>query len=94
MLKKLLTLLGKLKRLVCWMSDEYKKKLAIRQAYKRLFDSKDGKLVMEDLEKVLGYTVTIFDPNSHRMAVNEGGRSALLYIKDQMDVEHVIKRNE
>jgi len=74
------------------MSSEYKRQMALRKAYKRLFNSEDGLKVMEDLKARLGYDKTVFNDNPYRAACNEGGRSALCYIIEQMDVDKLIQK--
>lgn len=50
------------------------------KAYKRLFESRDGKLVLKDLMKSLHFTHSTFDPIPSVHAFREGQRDALMRI--------------
>jgi len=49
-------------------------------AYKRTFDSSDGKLILNDLFKSCHMTTSTMDSNPHETAFNEGARSVVLRI--------------
>ena len=54
-----------------------KESFAIAEAYKRVFETTDGQVVLDDLRKA--YTKhTSFDPNPHTMAFLEGHRNVIL----------------
>jgi len=53
-----------------------------QQLYQRVFNTEDGKLVLEDLEKRCFIKHTTFDENHGKMSLNEGRRSIYVYIKD------------
>lgn len=73
------------------MTDEKKELI---KAYKRLFNSPDGEIVLKDLSRNIGIdrsTYEIGSRNVEDMLYREGGRSLYLYIKG--NVEQVIKEN-
>lgn len=49
-------------------------------AYKRFFDTEDGKLILKDLMKSCHFMSSTMDVNSHETAFNEGARSVILRI--------------
>ena len=52
-------------------------------AYKQIFNSDNGKKVLEDLEKRCSYhTTTHIKGDSHESAYLEGARSVVLFIKN------------
>ena len=52
-------------------------------AYKQIFNSDNGKKVLEDLEKRCSYhTTTHIKGDSHESAFLEGARSVILFIKN------------
>lgn len=57
----------------------------MRRAYRRVFNSKDGRKVLDDLRLRLGQDKSVFDPNPYVAACNEGARSVYCYIADQLD---------
>ena len=55
-------------------------------AYKQVFESDDGKKVLEDLEKRCGFhTTTHIKGDSHESAFLEGTRSVILFIKNMLN---------
>lgn len=54
--------------------------------YKRVFDTDDGKIVLDDLMRSCHMKNTTFDGDIHRMAFNEGARSVVLRILETMNV--------
>lgn len=74
------------------LSKDARDRLEIRKAYKRIFESDDGRKVMADLEKQFGYNRPIYDDNPHKHACNEGARWAVLYIKQETDVDSLAER--
>jgi hypothetical protein len=69
------------------MSDAHNKRvMETRAAFLRLFNSADGDLVMQELERFGGADRCSFaagDP--HRTAFNEGRRSVVLHIRSMME---------
>ena len=64
------------------MEDQVNK---LKEYYKMVFESDDGKIVMTDLEKRCHYKVTtIVRGDSHESAYMEGQRSVLLFIKNML----------
>ena len=58
---------------------------ALREAYKQIFNSDEGKLVMSDLEKRCHFmSTTNVKGDSHESAYMEGQRSVLLFIKKML----------
>jgi len=49
-------------------------------AYKRVFESSDGKVVLKDLMKCCNFTNSSVGKDSHETYFNEGSRSILLRI--------------
>ena len=70
------------------MSDlkQFEKQLKeIREAYKMIFDSDEGKIVLSDLEKRCHFwSTTNVKGYSHESAYMEGQRSVLLFIKSML----------
>lgn len=50
------------------------------RAYKRVFDSKDGKLVLNDLMKSCHMMTTTFDKDPYETHYNEGARGVVIRI--------------
>lgn len=63
------------------------RKEAIIRAYKRLFDSDDGKVVLQDLAKSCNFSLSSFDSDPYRTAYNEGVRSVILRLFDILDTD-------
>lgn len=64
------------------IENEKKQQERIR-AYKRLFKTDDGKVVLEDLERFCGFyntSVSEQDPNAYQTFFNEGKRRVYLRI--------------
>ena len=54
-------------------------------AYKQVFNSDNGKKVLEDLEKRCSYhTTTHIKGDSHESAYLEGARSVVLFVKNML----------
>jgi len=74
------------------MSDlkQFEKQLKeIREAYKMIFDSDEGKIVLSDLEKRCHFwSTTNVKGDSHESAYMEGQRSVLLFIKQMLQKEN------
>lgn len=56
-------------------------------AYNRLFSSHDGKIVLQDLMQQHNVLKPIFDADPQKMALNEGGRNAILRIMKFLSIE-------
>ena len=57
----------------------------LREAYKQIFNSDDGKVVISDLEKRCHFmSTTNVKGDSHESAYMEGQRSVLLFIKSML----------
>ena len=57
----------------------------LREAYKHIFNSDEGKLIISDLEKRCHYhSTTNVKGDSHESAYMEGQRSVLLFIKSML----------
>tara|TARA_B100000029_G_scaffold277031_1_gene271521 strand:- start:1857 stop:2069 length:213 start_codon:yes stop_codon:yes gene_type:complete len=55
-------------------------------AYKQVFESDNGKKVLEDLEKRCSYhSTTHIKGDSHESAFLEGARSVVLFIKNMLN---------
>jgi hypothetical protein len=56
----------------------------IKQAYKITFNSKEGQIVLNDLEKRTGVHTTTFDKDPYVSANLEGMRAVTLFIKSML----------
>ena len=57
----------------------------LKEAYKRIFESDDGNIVIKDLEKRCHFmSTTNVKGDSHESAYMEGQRSVLLFIKSML----------
>lgn len=64
-------------------AENEKKCQELKQAYRRLYQSDDGKIVYEDLEKFCGFnntSVSERDPNAYQTFFVEGKRRVFLRI--------------
>ncbi len=69
--------------------------LELHRAYKRLFESADGRAVMADLEQRGCFLRSSFSQDRGRTAFNEGRRSLVLHVKHMIDETNFIpKENE
>ena len=67
-------------------TDSNKVLISLIKNYKIVFNSDDGKKVIEDLEKRCHEFVTTHDKtNSHETAFLEGQRSVLIFIKSMIN---------
>ena len=58
----------------------------LRKIYQRTFESKDGKVILEDLANVSGmYRINFVQNNSEHTAFLEGQRALFLYICSQLE---------
>ena len=61
----------------------------LREAYKQIFNSDDGKIVLSDLEKRCHFwSTTNVKGDSHESAYMEGQRSVLLFIKSMLQKDN------
>ena len=61
----------------------------IREAYKMIFESDEGKKVLSDLEKRCHFmSTTNVKGDSHESAYMEGQRSVLLFIKSMLQEDN------
>ena len=56
------------------------KQAEVIRAYNRLFNTTDGKLVLEDLKQAHGINRPTFDVNTNLMSMREGERNVVLRI--------------
>ena len=60
----------------------------LKDAYKRIFNSDEGKLILSDLEKRCHFwSTTNVKGDSHESAYMEGQRSVLLFIKQMLQTK-------
>ena len=60
----------------------------LREAYKQVFNSDEGKLIISDLEKRCHFmSTTNVKGDSHESAYMEGQRSVLLFIKQMLQTK-------
>ena len=70
------------------MADNNSDKLkGLRNDYKKLFESEEGKRVLKDLERVCLYRATTFDKDPGVMAFQEGLRGVYLHITTLMNMD-------
>ena len=61
----------------------------IQEAYKQIFNSDDGKVVLSDLQKRCHFwSTTNVKGDSHESAYMEGQRSVLLFIKSMLQKDN------
>lgn len=68
--------------------------LQLHRAYRRLFESADGRTVMEDLEQRGSFLRSTFSIDPGRTAFNEGRRSLVLHVKHMLDETNFINHKE
>ena len=61
--------------------------MELREAFKTAFATKDGQIVMEDLELRFHMKTPTFVPDSNEAAYKEGQRSVVLFIHNML-AEH------
>ena len=60
----------------------------LKDAYKRIFNSDEGKIIISDLEKRCHFlSTTNVKGDSHESAYMEGQRSVLLFIKQMLQTK-------
>ena len=70
------------------MSEEFgQKQLKKEEAYRRIFDSVDGKTVLKDLGYFCFENDSTFDKDERVTSFNEGRRSVILFIKRMIDTD-------
>lgn len=60
--------------------EQAEKQLSKAKAYKIVFGSKEGKVVLDDLFRNHRMMDSVFDKDTHKMAMNEGERNVVLRI--------------
>lgn len=66
-----------------------RRKQDLTDAYKRLFETPDGELVLEHLMKIsFIFSTTMVVGDSHLTAMNEGQRRLVLSIMKQLNLNH------
>ena len=70
--------------------------LKLQQAYSKTFKSKEGQVVLEDLEKICFENTSTINESVIAMASNEGMRMVMLHIKTRikMNLKTIPKREE
>lgn len=61
------------------------KRESLKNAYKSVFNSPDGKKILEDLLGVTGYKDKIFDSDTNKTFFNLGKRSVYLHILSKIE---------
>ncbi len=56
----------------------------LRQAYRTLFDSADGKIVLDDMDIRFHMKSSTYVPDSNEAAFREGQRSVLLFLHNML----------
>jgi len=59
----------------------------VKTAYRQLFESSDGRIVLDDLADEAGDGRDIFSPNANKTNYAVGKRALLVYIKKMMKEE-------
>lgn len=62
-----------------------KKRKLMDSAYKRVFNTPDGRLILQDLIEQHGVLHSVFDQNPNLMALREGERNVVLRILSLID---------
>ncbi len=68
------------------------KPLELHRAYKRFFETKDGEIVMNDLEQRGCFLRSTFSTDRGRTEFNEGRRSVILHVKHMLDETNFIHK--
>ncbi len=70
--------------------------LKLQKAYSDTFKSKEGQIVLEDLQKICFKNTTTVNENIIAMASNEGMRMVMLHIETRMKMtlKNIPKREE
>lgn len=63
------------------------KKIELVRAYKKVFESVEGKLIMADLVRECGVLKNSFRGNHDEFLINEGKRNVALYILSNTNVD-------
>ncbi|MGE4193682.1 MAG: hypothetical protein AB7E51_09865 [Pseudodesulfovibrio sp.] len=66
--------------------------LELHRAYRRLFESADGRVVMDDLEKRGCFLRPTYSTDRGRTEFNEGRRSLVLHMKQMLDENNFIEK--
>ena len=69
------------------MPNDIQKIKELKQLYQNVFESVDGKKVLEHLENKLFIKRSTLNSDSLRMAFNEGQRSVVLHIRNMMNID-------
>lgn len=59
----------------------------LRNDYKKIFESEEGKRILEDLAKICHYRTPTFDKDALVMAFQEGLRTVYLHITTMMTID-------
>ena len=65
--------------------------LELHRAYRRMFETPDGKTVMDDLEKRGCFLRSSYSTDPGRTQFNEGRRSLILHVKHMLDETNFMK---
>jgi hypothetical protein len=65
-------------------SEVAKDRQKIKNAYRRLFESADGRAVLDDLSREVGEDRDIFAPTPNETVYAVGKRAVLIYVKNMM----------
>jgi hypothetical protein len=69
------------------MDEQTERILKLCEAYRKLFDTPDGKKVLSDLEDFGFYHDSTFSGDVSHIAFNEGRRSVVLHIRNMMNTD-------
>lgn len=64
----------------------------LKVAYRKCFESEDGKKVLSDLERKYFIKDTIFNKDPYVTVFNEGTRSVVLHINHMRDMEYGVQK--
>lgn len=64
-----------------------KEKARIINAYKEMFQTEAGKLILEDLSRICHFKANLFTGDATRTVYNEGMRNVYLYINSVINVD-------
>ncbi|WP_338668900.1 hypothetical protein [Pseudodesulfovibrio methanolicus] len=66
--------------------------LELHRAYRRLFESADGRTVMADLERRGCFLRPTYSTDRGRTEFNEGRRSLVLHVKQMLEPDNFIEK--
>ena len=66
--------------------------MELHRAYRRIFESADGEIIMDDLEKRGCFLRSTFSTDHGRTQFNEGRRSLILHVKHMLNETNFLNK--